>query len=286
MRRRARRRFRRYKPGVNKPGTDAPTPDANPQPGSRFSALARASAIVGSVSVLVSCCGGGIGGSIAVILGFIALERIRASGGALRGKATAIAGVTLGFAAILVTIGVQFIVGNVQTAMRDQLDTAVRTTFAAVDDAGGDAALDRWGAAPGTVVTTADLERFALAARERYGDFQSYSVASEVPAPSLTGVHRLSLAVNFEFANGTVPGSVQARISTGRIPWEPQVLLEAIAINDHAKGVLGVGAVPPEQRSADAAQPVAEGAAEPTSAGSANEEPRPEGTGTEAGGTS
>ena len=193
--------------------------------------------------MLVSCCGGGIGGSIAVILGFIALERIKASGGALRGKATAIAGVALGFAAVLVTIGVQFVVGNVQTALRDQLDSAVRITFAAVDDAGGDAALDRWGAAPGTVVTTADLETFALAVRERYGDFQSYSVASEVPAPSLTGVHRLSLAVNFEFANGTVPGSVQARISTGRIPWEPQVLLEAIAINDHTRGVIGVGAI-------------------------------------------
>ena len=195
--------------------------------------------------MLVSCCGGGIGGSIAVILGFIALERIKASGGALRGKATAISGVALGFGAVLVTIGVQFVVGNVQTALRDQLDAAVRITFAAVDDAGGDAALDRWGAAPGAVVTTADLERFALAARERYGDFQSYSVASEVPAPSLTGVHRLSLAVNFEFANGTVPGSVQARISTGRIPWEPQVLLEALSINDHAKGVFGVGAIQP-----------------------------------------
>jgi hypothetical protein len=120
---------------VNQSGTDAPNPRANPQPGSRFSALARTSAIVGSVSMLVSCCGGGIGGSIAVILGFIALERIKASGGALRGKATAISGVALGFGAVLVTIGVQFVVGNVQTALRDQLDAAVRITFAAVDDA-------------------------------------------------------------------------------------------------------------------------------------------------------
>lgn len=227
----------RYKPCVNQTGTDAPRGTIAP----RFSALARASALVGGLSILLSCCGGGLGGPIAVLLGWIALDRIKASGGMLRGRATAIAGVCLGGTAMLATLATQWTLASFQTSMREQLDAGVRTTFAAVDDAGGSAALDHWAATTGSVIRASDLRTFAETARERYGTFESYSVASEVPAPSLTGVHRITLAVKFEFSGGSVPGTMETRVTTSTRSWRPTMLLESIELTDRERGALCVG---------------------------------------------
>lgn len=227
----------RYKPLVDHNGTEAPREPIAP----RFSALARASAIVGSLAVLLSCCGGGLGGPIAVLLGLIALDRIKASGGMLRGRATAIAGICLGGTGMLATLATQWTLASFQSSMRDQLDVGVRSTFAAVDDAGGSAALDHWAAPAGSVIRGSDLRAFAIDARERFGTFESYSVTSEVPAPSLTGVHRITLAVNFEFSNGSMPGVIGTRVTTSTRSWKPTMLLESLEITDHGRGGLAVG---------------------------------------------
>lgn len=68
--------------------------------------MAIASMVLGIVSVpLMCCCGAGtITAILAVILGFISKNKIKASGGAEKGNGMALAGIILGFASVLFLI--------------------------------------------------------------------------------------------------------------------------------------------------------------------------------------
>lgn len=207
-----------------------------------MSSLARASAIVGAVSATLSCLGGGIGGPIAVLLGMIALERIRASAGALRGRAVAWTGISLGVVSLSLTFLFQWGLTSVQESLNTQLDSDIRATFAAIDDAGGREALGKWSPARGTVLTVDEIEAFARAASERYGAFTSYSVTSEVRKPDFsTGSHTLELAVKLEFAEASVPAVVVARIVPTPTDIMPRMLLESISIEDPERGAMRLG---------------------------------------------
>ena len=207
-----------------------------------MSALARASAIVGAVSATLSCLGGGIGGPLAVLLGMIALDRIRSSAGSLRGRGVAWTGIALGIVSLSLTFLFQWGLTTLQESLNDQLDADIRATFAAVDDAGGRAALGKWAPATGTVLTTEELGAFARAAHERYGPFTAYSVSSEVRRPDFaTGSHTLELAVKLEFAQASVPAVVVAKIMPAPGEIMPQMRIESIAIDDAERGALRVG---------------------------------------------
>ena len=226
------------KPGDSRPG--GPQPGGRPGDATRLSSLARASAIIGGLSVVLSCCGGGVGGSIAVLFGMIALDRIRSSGGALRGRATAWAGIGLGVASLVLSLVVQWGLSTVQASMNTQLKTSIRATFAAVDQAGRESALTKWSAVEGTVLTGEAVQAFALEARRRYGNFSDFSVTSEFPRPGLAG-SRIELAVKFEFSESSVPGSIVAEISAGTMGLEPRVTLETLRISDLERGEIALG---------------------------------------------
>lgn len=207
-----------------------------------MSALARASAIVGAVSATLSCLGGGIGGPLAVLLGMIALERIRSSAGTLRGRGVAWTGISLGVVSLSLTFLFQWGLTSIQGSLNDQLDSDIRTTFAAIDDAGSSEALGKWSPAQGTVLTAEEIEVFARAASDRYGSFTSYTVTSEVRKPDFTtGTHTLELAVKLQFAEATVPAVVVAKIVPTATDIMPRMLIESISIEDPQRGALRLG---------------------------------------------
>ena len=161
-----RRRRRDITLSMQDDGMDAPSPRGNASDrGMRVSMPARISAALGGASLALACCGGGIGGAVAVVLGMFALEQIRSSGGALRGRATAWMGIVLGVCAVLLSLGVQWGATKLQGAMNDAIDAGIRSTFAAVDEAGARAARVRWAQAPQHAPTDAQLAGFATEAR-------------------------------------------------------------------------------------------------------------------------
>lgn len=201
-------------------GLNSSTNSVPPTAAPKRSALARASLILGGISLGMFCCTVGLGAAVsllfgmtAVMLGTIALERMRASGGTLTGRSSAWTGIGLGLASFTLSLAAQFLYSSVQQQWNDDVDAALRATFAAVDAAGADAAEERWTPTARRTLEGGALERFALESRERFGEFLDFEVLSEVPEPSLTGTHTLTLAVAFEFERERVTGSVVSEMS-------------------------------------------------------------------------
>lgn len=191
---------------------------------------------MGLASLLVSCCGAGIGGVLAVLLGVMARDRIRASNGSLRGIKFAWWGIGMGTAAVIVSIASQWIIGGLQESLNSQLDAGVRTTFAAIDAPGETAALSKWRAAPGTSLDAREIGEFARLAQERYGRYESFTVLSEDPRPSLTGTHELIIAAAFQFERARVIGSIDTTIGAGVEQLAPRMELRTIRIADATLG--------------------------------------------------
>jgi hypothetical protein len=229
--------------GLNS-STSATPPTVSP----KRSALARASLILGGVSLGMFCCTIGLGAAVsllfgmtAVMLGTIALERIRASGGSLKGRPSAWTGIGLGIASFALSLAAQFLYSSVQQRWNDDIDSALRTTFAAVDAAGADAAEERWTPTARRTLEEGALERFALDSRERFGEFRGFKVLSEVPDPSLTGVHTLTLAVAFDFERERVTGSVVSEMSPMGGRFIPVVRLRSVTLQQPDGAALTLG---------------------------------------------
>jgi hypothetical protein len=216
--------------------TDASPGNTTPRvPTSR---LAVGSVAVGSLALVLSCCGAGFGGMFAVLLGMFALDRIKSSGGTLRGRPLAWTGIACGSAAFVVSLGAQLLLSNLQESINTQLDGAIAATFAAVDEPGERAALAKWRAADGRTIEAASIGAFGREARARYGAFESCEPFSEDSQPSLSGVHRLIVATAFQFEKERLVGSVSCVIRTGMAGFEPLVELESIEIADPVRGAL------------------------------------------------
>jgi hypothetical protein len=230
------------------PNSAAPAPPTTAAP--KRSALARASLILGGISLGMFCCTIGLGAAVsllfgvtAVMLGTIALERVRASEGALTGRRAAWTGIGLGLASFTLSLLAQFLYSSVQQQWNDDVDSALRATFAAVDEAGADAAEERWTPAARPALDGSALEGFAAASRERFGEFLDYKVLSEVPEPSLTGVHTLTLAVAFEFERERITGSVVSEMSPMVGRFIPVVRLRSVTLQPMVGDPLSVGVV-------------------------------------------
>lgn len=235
------------------------------------SRLALASATMGAVSFVFSCCGAGLAGALAVILGTIALERIRASRGTLRGRALAWSGIGLGTCAVAISLAAQWLVGDMQRSINEQLDAGVRATFAAVDEPGERAALAKWRPAESGSIEAAAIGAFAREARERYGNFESCTPFSEDSQPSLSGLHRLVVAVAFQFERERLVGSIDCTIRSSVTGLAPVVELGAIRLSDASRGNL---VFPPEgaAKNDPAAEKDAPGTAPPDAPGSEAED--------------
>ncbi|MFM7051594.1 MAG: DUF4190 domain-containing protein [Planctomycetota bacterium] len=223
------------------------------------SRLAVASLSLGIASVLTACLPIGILGLVGVTLGMMALERIRASGGALRGRGVAWSGIGTGALGACLALAINWMLVSLQEQWNGQLEAAVKGTFAAVDETGADGAMAKWSPRPGTVLTRGSLTEFALAAKERYGAFTGFTIQSEEREPSLTDVNRITLALALQFEGVRVNGSAVARLSPGRDSVVPILELESLAVRDPERGDL---TVPPkaDQAAPKAAEsPAAEG---------------------------
>ena len=194
-----------------------------------------ASAAMGLAALPLVCCGAGLSGAMAVLLGMMALDRIRASGGALRGRGLAWTGIISGIATVALSVAWISFVSNLWDAWVAQLDRGVRTTFQTTEASGGQAALALWGPSPGAIVSAQDIVAFASDARARYGEFDSLQLVSRDVVPSLTGDHMVTFVVNFEFAKGRRSGVVNARLTqpaTTSGGWAPALEIASILINE------------------------------------------------------
>lgn len=206
-----------------------------------MSRLAAASASLGIASVLTLCLGGGFAGLVAVFLGMLALERIRAANGQLRGRGFALTGIGLGFVGALAGLALQYAVGQAQSGMNADRDAGLKSTFAvaaadAPDEASNEA-LRSWLPASGTALDAGQIAAFSREAYARYGALESYSIQSEERYPSLAGPHRIVHAVAFEFERARVNGSMSVQITMGS-GYVPRLGIESIGISDPERGDL------------------------------------------------
>lgn len=205
--------------------------------------------------MVTACLPLGILGLLAVMLGMMSLDRIRGSGGALRGRGLAWGGIGAGASGACLALAINWMLVSLQERWNGQLDAAVKGTFAAVDTTGSDAAFAKWSPRPGTVLTRESLSEFALAAKERYGAFTGFTIQSEERQPSLSDVNRITLALALQFEGARVNGSAVARLSTGRESWVPILELESIAVRDPERGDLAVPAKVEAPSPKDAMEP-------------------------------
>lgn len=226
---------------------DGPERNSNASPPAPTrSRLALASGVMGLVSLPLVCCGAGLSGAIAGVLGMIALERIRSSQGALRGKAWAWTGIASGLLTVLLSV-VWFSFAN--AALQEwntQLDDGLRKTFAATNDAAAREALTCWSGKSGAGVSAAGLQEFATGMRERLGALDSVSLVSQdASAGSLAAlvvVHVVSLG----FEKGSRSAVVSSELRTPVESWTPTLRLLKIHVND-ADAPGGMIEFPPKQ---------------------------------------
>ncbi len=187
---------------------------------------------MGGVALPLVCCGAGLAGALAALLGFMALDRIKTSAGFLRGRALAWTGISTGIATTLLSMAWLSTINSLQTAWDQQLAQGVKLTFAAQDDEAARKALQSWSASQNASLSAADLEAFAVTVRERLGAFESMGLVTKEMAPSLTGDHMLTHVVNFDFDGGRRSGALTARLRVGTDAWTPTLQLASITIND------------------------------------------------------
>ncbi|MFM1824299.1 MAG: hypothetical protein RI967_2565 [Planctomycetota bacterium] len=223
--------------------------------------MAIASLALGTMSAALFCCGLGIAGPLAILLGMFALRQIAASDGALRGRWFAWTGIALGLVGLVLTLVAQWAVQGVQERMNAELDAAVTETFAATDEGSAGDAVGRWLPAAGRRIGSADLLAFADEVRARYGAFESMSVLeTETPELSLMENHRLHMAVAFRFARADaagertggerVDGEVVAVLVPGMTSLLPGTRLESIVLVDPKLGALELrGRIEPREAS-------------------------------------
>lgn len=227
--------------------------------------MAVASLALGAVSSSLFCCGLGIAGPLAILLGMFALRQIAASDGALRGRRFAWTGMALGLVGLVLTLLAQWAVQGVQERMNADLDAAIAETFASSDEASAGDAVGRWLPATGRRIGRADLLAFANEVRARYGSFESMSVLeTETPELSLMANHRLHMAVAFRFARADaagertggerVDGEVVAVLVPGMASILPGTRIESIVLVDPQLGALELrGRVEARESAADGA---------------------------------
>lgn len=221
---------------------DEPSAAPPPTPTTRapYSRLAVASAVLGWVSILTSCLPTGMFGLLAVMLGMMSLDRIKRSEGALRGRPLAWNGIGAGAAGAIASLSISLWFTSLQEDWNGQLDAAVKGAFAAVDDAGADAAFRSWSAGQGAVLRREDFLAFATEARDRYGALTGFTIQSEEREPSLTGVSRIMLALAMQFEGARLNGSAVARLAPGVGSFVPALELESLTVRDPERGDLSV----------------------------------------------
>ncbi len=182
----------------------------------------------------------------------MALERVRKAPTQVRGRGLAWGGISIGALTVLLTLLLVWLQGLMQTRWSSQLDAGLRSTFAAVDDAGAKAALGDWMAASGSTLSEGEIHAFALEVATRYGDFKSYEELDRETDTTWTGTNHLHVTARFEFSSGQQLGSLDFRLVPGPSDLVPMVRIEGMTIVDPERGDLSL-----PRRLAEPAKPAA-----------------------------
>ena len=194
--------------------------------------MALAAGVMGLVSVPLFCCGSGLSGALAAVLGMMALDRIRASGGALRGRTWAWTGVLSGLLTIAISVGWFSWVNTALQVWNGQLDDGIRSTFSARTPEDARAAIQSWSGKSSAGVSTSSLEQLADDTFERLGALESISLVSQEPSPGELGTLMVVHIVNLGFEKATVSGAVYTELRPPAEGWTPVMKLVKIHLND------------------------------------------------------
>lgn len=205
-----------------------------PQPPMRVekSRLAVAAGVMGLVSLPFFCCGSGMAGVIAAALGMLALERIKSSGGTLRGKGWAWTGVASGLASVALSLVWVSVASAAMQQWNRELDDGLRLTFAGKTDELARDALPSWASRSGPGVSAASLSAFAVSVHDRLGDLQSVSLISQDASAGRLEALMVVHEVKLEFAEGSRSAVVSSELRTPVLAWTPRLKLVKIYLND------------------------------------------------------
>lgn len=231
-------------------------PDETMRAQPAISRLALASLAMGALSVPLFCCSAGVSGAIATSLGLIAIERIRSSGGTLRGRWMAWTGVGTGLLSIILALGFATTAQSLQQDWNRQVDQGVRRTFDATDAEAARLALQDWSPASSSSVSSAEIQLFATQVHRELGSYESMSIVSTESSPGLLGNSMLIHVVNLDFEKGRRSGVVTARLRTPAGSWVPAAEIARIHVNDEAASG---GAYSFPQASSESSKPLAGG---------------------------
>lgn len=186
------------------------------------------------------CCSAALAGAIAIALGMLALDRIKASGGLLRGRGLAWTGMLAGLTTMTLAVVWASAVESMHQRLDRELDGALKATFAATDDASARGALASWSPAGGGGLSCEQVLGFAAAVRDRLGALETVGLLSQEASPSLLGDHMVTHMVTLDFARGRRSAVVTARIQTSLETWTPTIRLSALHLTepDVAEGEL------------------------------------------------
>lgn len=222
------------------------------------SRLAVASGVMGLVSLPLVCLGAGLSGAMAAVLGMVALERIRASGGTLRGKAWAWTGISTGVLTIVLSMAWVSFANSALREWNIQLDDGIRQTFAAVDEAAAREALTSWSGKASHGVSVASLQEFAGGVRERLGPLESISLVSQDASAGSLATLMVVHVVSLGFEKGTRSAVVSTELRTPVGSWTPTLKLLKIHLND-ADAPAGEIVFPAKAKPAEAGSVEAQG---------------------------
>ena len=180
-------------------------------------------------------------GMVAVLLGAIALSRIRNSGGAIGGRRLALWSMGIGSAMLVIWVmGLDRFQGwyldKVENRMTEALDSAMVAAMAG-EPSGVRA---EWGETA-TLISDESILEFGRLAKERWGEFIGVSInhsntAGTVLDPAMTATFE------FEFERGNCPGAATFALisNTGELLPIAQIMQLEISGPDHAPLQLGV----------------------------------------------
>jgi hypothetical protein len=213
------------------PSVDSESQPARSDRKPALSRLAVASAVLGVVSVPMFCCAMVLPAMAAVMLGMLALMRIRMSPEQVAGRRFAWIGISSGATALVLTWALAIFAGSLQRDWDRQLDEGVQATLAATDEDAARTALRAWSAGSSETVSAAEIRRFAEVVRARYGPLESMSMVRQESSPSLFGDSFVIHVVNLEFESGTRTGVVKGRLDPAPGDVVPSLFLASIVVS-------------------------------------------------------
>lgn len=207
-----------------------------PPPPRRLSALATTSVVLLLIPI--------VGPMASLLLGGLALMRIRDSAGRLRGRRLALAGL-LGGGVLLIAQawGLEALLGSVARGMDTRMREAATAIVAARDEESARAALGGWSGRAEERIGPEAIVRFAEEVRERYGELRGISTMSgdrDVAGPG----QLVTFAVAFRFDGADRIGTVTTRLEPSVTELMPSARIVEIRLDDRERGELRLGAGP------------------------------------------